>query len=56
MVLVKKYSKTIDDIKAEIGKAVVGQENVVEGLIIALLCDGHALLEGVPGVAIRNDM
>ncbi len=35
----------------EISKAVVGQEAVVSGLVIALLCRGHVLLEGVPGVA-----
>jgi MoxR-like ATPase len=39
------------DLRAEIGKAVVGQEAVVSGLVIALLCRGHVLLEGVPGVA-----
>jgi MoxR-like ATPase len=38
-------------LRAEIGKAVVGQEAVVTGLVIALLCRGHVLLEGVPGVA-----
>ena len=36
---------------AEIAKAVVGQEGVISGLVIALLCRGHVLLEGVPGVA-----
>ena len=38
-------------IRAEVGKAVVGQDSVVTGLVIALLCKGHVLLEGVPGVA-----
>src|SRR5246127_2153218 len=38
-------------LRAEIGKAVVGQDSVVSGLVIALLCRGHVLLEGVPGVA-----
>jgi MoxR-like ATPase len=38
-------------VRAEIGKAVVGQDQVVTGLMIALLCRGHVLLEGVPGVA-----
>ncbi|MFC7547949.1 AAA family ATPase [Plantactinospora sp. GCM10030261] len=37
--------------RAEVGKAVVGQEGTVTGLLIALLCQGHVLLEGVPGVA-----
>jgi MoxR-like ATPase len=38
-------------VRAEIGKAVVGQDGVITGLMIALLCQGHVLLEGVPGVA-----
>jgi MoxR-like ATPase len=38
-------------VRGEIGKAVVGQDSVVTGLLIALLCQGHVLLEGVPGVA-----
>ena len=38
-------------LRNEIAKAVVGQEAVVSGLVIALLCRGHVLLEGVPGVA-----
>ncbi|HWG95414.1 MAG TPA: MoxR family ATPase [Mycobacteriales bacterium] len=37
--------------RAEVGKAVVGQDAVVTGLVVALLCRGHVLLEGVPGVA-----
>ena len=38
-------------LRTEIGKAVVGQDRAVTGLVIALLCRGHVLLEGVPGVA-----
>ncbi|MBO0830429.1 MAG: MoxR family ATPase [Actinobacteria bacterium] len=38
-------------VREEVGKAVVGQDQVVSGLIVALLCEGHVLLEGVPGVA-----
>src|SRR5690606_25401311 len=38
-------------LRAEIGKAVVGQDAIVTGLVIALLCRGHVLLEGVPGIA-----
>ncbi|MEV1332884.1 AAA family ATPase [Micromonospora costi] len=38
-------------LRAEVAKAVVGQDSVVSGLVIALLCRGHVLLEGVPGVA-----
>ena len=39
------------DVRAEVGKAVVGQDGAVTGMIIALLARGHVLLEGVPGVA-----
>jgi len=38
-------------LREEVGKAVVGQDSVVTGLVIALLCRGHVLLEGVPGTA-----
>jgi MoxR-like ATPase len=38
-------------LRAEVAKAVVGQDPIVTGLVIALLCRGHVLLEGVPGVA-----
>jgi MoxR-like ATPase len=39
------------DVRREVGKAVVGQQNVLTGLVVALLVRGHVLLEGVPGVA-----
>ncbi|NKX53818.1 AAA family ATPase [Arthrobacter mobilis] len=39
------------DVRAEVAKAVVGQDATVTGLLIALLANGHVLLEGVPGVA-----
>jgi MoxR-like ATPase len=38
-------------VRTEVAKAVVGQDDAVTGLLIALLCRGHVLLEGVPGVA-----
>jgi MoxR-like ATPase len=38
-------------LRSEIAKAVVGQDSTVTGLVLALLCRGHVLLEGVPGVA-----
>jgi MoxR-like ATPase len=38
-------------LRAEVSKVVVGQDSVVSGVVIALLCGGHVLLEGVPGVA-----
>ncbi len=38
-------------VRTEVAKAVVAQDSVVTGLLIALICQGHVLLEGVPGVA-----
>lgn len=38
-------------LKQELAKAVIGQETMIEGLLIGLLCDGHILVEGVPGLA-----
>ncbi len=38
-------------LRAEVGKVVVGQEALVTGVVIALICRGHVLLEGVPGTA-----
>ncbi len=38
-------------LQSEIGKVLVGQEGMVEGLLIGLLCGGHVLLEGLPGLA-----
>ncbi|MFG2885430.1 AAA family ATPase [Streptomyces sp. NPDC048297] len=42
---------SLEALRAEITKAVVGQDPAVTGLVVALLCRGHVLLEGVPGVA-----
>jgi MoxR-like ATPase len=42
---------TVEHIKAELGKVIVGQEEVVEHVLVALLAEGHALVEGVPGTA-----
>jgi len=41
----------IEILKKELSKAVIGQKNMIEGLLIGLLCDGHILVEGVPGLA-----
>jgi MoxR-like ATPase len=43
--------KKIVALKQELAKAVIGQETMIEGLLIGLLCDGHILVEGVPGLA-----
>jgi MoxR-like ATPase len=44
-------SKAVTDIRAEISRVIVGQYKMVDLLMIGLLCDGHLLIEGVPGVA-----
>ena len=44
-------NKKITLLKKELSKAVIGQENMIEGLLIGLLCDGHILVEGAPGLA-----
>lgn len=42
---------SLEAVRQEMSKAIVGQDSVITGLVICLLCRGHALLEGVPGVA-----
>ncbi len=44
-------SRVFDDVRAEVGRIVIGMDNVTERLIVCLLAGGHALMEGVPGVA-----
>lgn len=43
--------KTVDDIKVELSKVIIGQKDFIELLIVSLLVDGHVLIEGVPGIA-----
>lgn len=43
--------ESLNRVKAEIGKVIVGQESMIEHLLVALLSNGHVLIEGVPGVA-----
>jgi MoxR-like ATPase len=49
--LVEAESGFIDNIVAEVGKVIVGQRYMVERMLIGLLCNGHCLIEGVPGLA-----
>ena len=44
-------NKQIALLKKELGKAVIGQDAMIEGLLVGMLCDGHILVEGVPGLA-----
>ncbi len=43
--------ESLEKVKTEIGKVIVGQESMIEHLLVALLSNGHVLIEGVPGVA-----
>lgn len=47
---VAKFRENFNQVKAEIQKVIVGQEKVIEGLLLCLLADGHVLLEGLPGL------
>src|SRR5271166_1963235 len=44
-------SQLIAHSRAELGRVISGQNEVIEEVLIAVLCQGHALLEGVPGIA-----
>ena len=48
---IAKESKFIDPLKASIGEVIVGQEDLINKILIGLLANGHILLEGVPGLA-----
>lgn len=48
---IKEESAFIDLIQSEVRKVIVGQDHMIEGLLIGLLANGHILLEGVPGLA-----
>ncbi len=48
--VVKAAAARLDRVRQEIGKVIVGQEHVVDGVLICLLSGGHVLLEGVPGL------
>ncbi len=48
---IKAANMNLDRIRKEMGKVVVGQNDSIDELIMAMLCDGHVLVEGVPGIA-----
>ncbi len=47
----KEESNKLQGLLYEVGKVIVGQEDVLQFILLAILCDGHILLEGMPGVA-----
>jgi len=49
--LVEKLQSDKEKLFAEISKVIIGQKNIIEHLFVSLLCRGHILLEGVPGLA-----
>src|SRR4051794_31539679 len=46
----EQFRKTFRHVQAEIGKVIVGHQEIVEGVLSCLFIGGHALLEGVPGL------
>ncbi|MCK4292124.1 MAG: MoxR family ATPase [Planctomycetes bacterium] len=46
----RDFRKKFDSLRSEIGKVIVGHEDIVDNVLICLFCDGHVLLEGVPGL------
>jgi MoxR-like ATPase len=48
---VKQESRFVNAVRDEVGRVIVGQRYLIDRLLIALLCDGHILIEGVPGLA-----
>ena len=49
--MIQRESAFVDTLTSEVGKVIVGQKQMVDRLLIGLLCQGHILLEGVPGLA-----
>ncbi|MBN2828899.1 MAG: MoxR family ATPase, partial [Candidatus Cloacimonetes bacterium] len=49
--ILRELNSAVSTIKKEIGKVIIGQEKVIDEILIALFADGHVLLEGVPGLA-----
>jgi MoxR-like ATPase len=47
----KNYKEAFQSLYKEIGRVIVGQNELIEQIVIAMLCDSHALLEGYPGLA-----
>ncbi|MBI2652225.1 MoxR family ATPase [Candidatus Woesearchaeota archaeon] len=47
----KNYKQIFDELQKETSKIIVGQESAIEQILVAILCDGNALLEGYPGLA-----
>ncbi len=49
--IIEQQSQALEQLRQEVGKVLVGQEKIFDRLLMALVCEGHVLLEGVPGIA-----
>ncbi len=47
----RQESEVLQKVRDEVAKVIIGQEDLVEALLLALLCNGHVLIEGIPGLA-----
>jgi len=47
----QKESAILQQVRNEVAKVIIGQEDLIEALLLALLCNGHVLIEGIPGLA-----
>ena len=47
---IQVFRDTFYDVKTEVQKRIVGQDQIVEGVLLCLLANGHALIEGIPGL------
>ncbi len=49
--IIEQQAEIFEQLRQEVGKVIVGQEKILDRLLMALICEGHVLLEGVPGIA-----
>ena len=47
----QRESEILKTVRAEVARVIIGQEELIESLLLALLCNGHVLIEGIPGLA-----
>ena len=47
----QRESAVLQQVRDEVAKVIIGQEDLIESLLLALLCNGHVLIEGIPGLA-----
>ena len=48
---IEVYQRKLHEIKKEIHKVIIGQDNIIDSILKSIICNGHILLEGVPGIA-----